>query len=102
MLRSCVKVMKRRFSIYPNGSRSGICYLKENLTGKSESLETTDQERAMELLTARNEAMREPAHNLQKARIYMVASEMETTAIYLEVSDDEERELAQRLWENCS
>jgi site-specific recombinase XerD len=26
---------------------------------------------------------------------------METTAIYLEVSGDEERELAKRLWENC-
>ena len=67
--------MKKRFSIYPNGSRSGIYYLKDKLTGKRESLETTDQDRATELLTARNEAIREPAHNLQKARIYMAASD---------------------------
>jgi integrase len=69
--------MKKRFSIYPNGSRGGIYYLKDKLTGKRESLETTDQERATELLTARNEAMREPAHNLQKARIYMAAADPE-------------------------
>lgn len=66
--------MKNRYSIFPNRSRGGIYYLKDRLTGKRESLETTDKEEATELLAARNEAARDPSHNLQKARIYMAAS----------------------------
>ena len=67
--------MKKRFRIYPNGSRGGIYYLKDARTGKRESLQTTDADRALELLTARNEATGGPAHNLQKARIYMAAAD---------------------------
>lgn len=67
--------MKSRYSIFPNRSRSGIYYLKDNLTGQRKSLETTDAEEANELLTSKNESTREPAHNLKKARIYMAASD---------------------------
>ncbi|HZR18672.1 MAG TPA: hypothetical protein VFE51_15375 [Verrucomicrobiae bacterium] len=69
--------MKNRFSIYPNRSRGGIYYLKDALTEQRESLRTTDKSRANELLTAKNEAARESAFNLQKARIFMAASDPE-------------------------
>lgn len=67
--------MKKRFSIYPNRSRGGIFYLKDKLTGQRKSLDTADEEEAAELLATRNEATREPAHNLKKARIYLGASD---------------------------
>jgi len=67
--------MKKRFSIFINRSRGGIYYRKDRLTGGRESLETKDKDRALELLTASNEAAREPAFNLQKGRIYLSASD---------------------------
>jgi len=69
--------MKNRYSIFPNGSRGGIYYLKDRLTGQRESLNTTDKSRANELLAAKNESTRGPALNLQKARVYMAASDPE-------------------------
>ena len=53
--------MKNRFSIFINRSRGGIYYLKDRRTGQRDSLETKDKDRALELLTAHNEAAREPA-----------------------------------------
>lgn len=50
-------------------------YLHDNHTGKRVSLETKDEDRATELLVAHNEAAREPAFNLLKARVYMAASD---------------------------
>lgn len=67
--------MKNRYSIFPNGSRGGIYYLKDKQTGQRESLNTTDKARANELLAARNESAREPAFNMQKARVYLAASD---------------------------
>ncbi len=67
--------MRKRFSIFINRSRGGVYYLKDKQTGRRDSLETKDKDRALELLTAHNEASREPAFNLQKARVYMAASD---------------------------
>lgn len=50
-------------------------YLHDNETGLREGLKTPSRARAVELLVARNEAAREPAFNLQKARIYSAASD---------------------------
>jgi integrase len=55
--------------------RGGIYYSVDRVTGARESLETKDKERAQELLSAKNEASRESAFNLQKARIYGNASD---------------------------
>lgn len=52
-------------------------YLHDNVTGRRTSLETKDKARANELLVAHNEAAREPAFNLQKARVYLAASDPE-------------------------
>ena len=67
--------MKNRYRIVRNGSRADIFYAHDNVTGLRESLETKDKTRAFELLTAKNESAREPAYNLQKARIYLAASD---------------------------
>ncbi len=52
-------------------------YLVDRHTGQRDSLETPNNERANALLTAKNEATREPAFNRQKARIYLKASDPE-------------------------
>jgi integrase len=50
-------------------------YLHDKETDQRISLETKDKNRANELLVAHNEAAREPAFNLQKARVYLAASD---------------------------
>ena len=50
-------------------------FLHDNETGQRESLETRSKARANELLVAKNEAAREPAFNLQKARVYLAAAD---------------------------
>jgi len=52
-----------------------MIYLHDKETGLRVSLETKDMARAVEFLVAKNEAAREPAFNLQKARVYMAASD---------------------------
>jgi integrase len=69
--------MKGRYSTFRNRSRGSIFYLKDSHTSQRESLGTKDKNRAAKLLTARNESTREPAFNLQKARIYLAASDSE-------------------------
>ena len=67
--------MKNRFRLVRYGKRGGTYYLHDNRTDERESLHTKDKQRANELLTAANEAAREPAFNVQKARIYLAASD---------------------------
>jgi hypothetical protein len=67
--------MKNRYRLVRYGRCGGYYYLHDNETGQREGLETRDKARANELLTAKNEAAREPAFNLQKARIYLAASD---------------------------
>jgi hypothetical protein len=69
--------MKNRYRLVRYGRRGGNYYLHDNETGQRESLETRDKARATELLVARNEALREPAFNLQKARVYLAASDQD-------------------------
>ena len=67
--------MKNRFRLVRYSRCKGFYYLHDNETGQRESLKTRDKARANELLVARNEAAREPAFNLQKARVYLAASD---------------------------
>jgi hypothetical protein len=57
------------------GRRGGVYYAVDSATGKRHSLHTKDKAEANELLVARNEAEREPAFNLHKARVYLAASD---------------------------
>jgi integrase len=66
--------MRARFRLYrrKNGRRY---YLQDDVTGKQESLGTTERATALRLLHAQNEAEQQPAVNLQIARAYLAASD---------------------------
>ena len=66
--------MKQRFRLYRR-KRGGKFYVHDGLTGKQESLGTSDRTEVQRLLHTRNEAERQPAMNLQIARAYLVASD---------------------------
>jgi hypothetical protein len=61
--------MKLRFRSYRR-KQGGRFYLQDGLTGKQESLQTTDRTDALRLLHARNEADHHPGVGLQIARAY--------------------------------
>ena len=67
--------MRSRFRLICYRRRGGTYYLHDNESGQRTSLETPDKARANELLVAHSEAAREPAFNLQKARVYLAASD---------------------------
>ncbi len=62
--------MRQRFRLYRRGN-SGRYYIHDDLTGKQESLRTTDRATAERLFHAKNEACEQPAINLQIARAYL-------------------------------
>ena len=65
--------MKQRFRIYRrNGGRF---YVHDSVTGKQESLGTSDRTTATRLLHSKNEASHQPAINLQIARAYLAATD---------------------------
>lgn len=66
--------MKQRFRLYRR-SHGGRFYVHDSLTGKQESLGTTDRHEASRLLHARNEAAHQPLLNVQIARAYLAASD---------------------------
>src|SRR5580765_4907201 len=61
--------MKQRYHHFRR--ENGVFYSFDVETGKRESLKTTDLEEARRLLHAKNEACRQPAMNLQIARVYL-------------------------------
>lgn len=75
-----VTIMKNRYRLVRYSRCKGYYYLHDNKTGQRESLKTRDKARATEILVARNEAVREPAFNLQKARVYLAASDPEVAS----------------------
>ena len=62
--------MKTRFRLYRR-NQGGRYYIHDETTGKQESLLTTNRSEAVRLLHARNEAVRQPAMNLQIAQVYL-------------------------------
>ena len=69
--------MKNRFRLICYHNLGGGYYIHDRKNDQRKSLETKDKARATELLVAYNEAARDPAFNLQKARIYMAAADPE-------------------------
>jgi hypothetical protein len=63
-----IKHMKNRFILF---QRSGIFYCEDTSTGKQTSLRTRDRADAQRLLHVKNEAVRQPAMNLQIAQVYL-------------------------------
>ena len=70
--------MKQRYRLY-HRANGGRYYLQDNLTGKQESLHTSDRKEAQRLSHARNEAAHQPLVNLQIARAYLAANDPEAT-----------------------
>jgi hypothetical protein len=66
--------MKQRFRLYRR-RRGGRFYIHDSVTGKQESLGTTDRAQAVRLLHSKNEAQRQPVINLQIARAYLAVSD---------------------------
>jgi integrase len=62
--------MKTRFRLYRR-TRSGRYYIHDDQTGKQESLHTSDRPTAVRFLHAKNEAVLQPAINLQIAQVYL-------------------------------
>ena len=66
--------MRQKFRLYRR-KKGGRYYIHNDLTGKQESLHTSDRSKALRLLHARNEAQEEPAINLQIAKAYLAATD---------------------------
>jgi integrase len=64
--------MKSKYILF---RRNGVFYVEDTATGKQTSLRTKDEAEANGLLSARNEASRQPILNLHLARAYLTASD---------------------------
>ena len=62
--------MKQRYWLYLR-RRTGTYYLEDSLSGKRESLKTTDRRQAERLRDAKNEAAEQPMLNLALGRAYL-------------------------------
>jgi integrase len=60
--------MKNQFILF---QRNGVFYCEDTATGKQSSLRTRDRAEAERLLAVKNEAVRQPAMNLQIAQVYL-------------------------------
>jgi integrase len=67
--------MKARYRITYRGSRGGMFYYVDKQTGKRFSLHTTDEDKATQIVDAKNQAERQPEINLQIAKAYLAATD---------------------------
>ena len=65
--------MKERYLVFQR--KNGIFFLEDRLLKKQNSLKTRDEETARRICHAKNEALRQPAINLQIARAYLTAGD---------------------------
>ena len=66
--------MRKRYRLYRR-KKGGRYYIHDHVTGKQDSLHTTDRATALRLFHSRGEAQLQPAVNLQIARAYLAASD---------------------------
>ena len=66
--------MRQRFRLCRR-KQGGRYYLHDDVTGKQESLGTSERATAIRLLHSKNEAGQQPAVNLQIARAYLAATD---------------------------
>src|ERR1039457_4337084 len=64
--------MKTKYTLF---RRNGIYYSQDSATGQQKSLRTRDETEALKLISASNEAHRQPTLNLHLARAYLTASD---------------------------
>jgi integrase len=63
--------MKNRYRLIRRGTRGGMYYCVDTQTGHRTSLHTANKNEARQLVETRNQALRQPAMNLQLAQIYL-------------------------------
>jgi integrase len=67
--------MKNRFRLIQRGLRGGTFYCVDSETGRRESLGTKDSDEAVQIVMAKNQAVRQPALSLQMAKAFLMASD---------------------------
>src|SRR5580704_11083101 len=68
-------IMKNRFRLIHRGERAGTFYCVDSSTGRRTSLKTQDRDTAEQIVLAQNQALRQPALNLQIAKAYLAGSD---------------------------
>lgn len=67
--------MKQRYRLIRRGERGEKFYCVDTLTGKRASLATPNRDEATQIVLAKNQALRQPALNLQIAKAYLAGSD---------------------------
>jgi hypothetical protein len=67
--------MKMRFRLIRRNIRGGKFYCVDTLTGKRTSLGTPSEDEALQVVQAKNQALRQPVLNLSIAKAYLAGSE---------------------------
>jgi integrase len=96
--------MKQRFRLYKR-KKGGRYYIHDDVTGKQDSLHTTDRATAIRLFHSRQEAEQQPAVNLQIARAYLAASDPQIATRNWQLVMDEmvklKKDETQRRWQTA-
>ena len=94
--------MKTRYRLFLRGSRGDAFYCVDTLTGKRRSLGASDRDAAEQIVLAKNQALRQPALNLQIARAYLAGSDSgvatRTWAVALEALIETKRGSTRERW----
>jgi hypothetical protein len=67
--------MKTRYLLVTRGNRGGIYYCFDKKTKKRQSLHTTQEDEARQIVEAKNNAERQPLLNLQISKAYLAGSD---------------------------
>jgi integrase len=67
--------MKKRYRLIRRGERGSKFYCVDSFTGKRVSLATGNEDEAAQIVLAKNQALRQPALNLQIAKAYLAGSD---------------------------
>jgi hypothetical protein len=65
----------KEFRLMKRGLRGGTFYCVDIETGRRESLGTKDADEAAQIVLVKNQAVRQPALNLQMAKAFLAASD---------------------------
>lgn len=71
--------MKTRYRLIRRGVRNGAFYCVDKKTGKRTSLQTDDEDAALQIVEAKNQAQRQPVLNLQIAKAYLAGTDSAIT-----------------------
>lgn len=71
----CVLNMNTRYRLIFRGIRGGMYYCVDKTTGKRNSLQTTSEDEARQIVEAKNNAERQPILNLQIAKAYLAGTD---------------------------